>query len=49
MTTMKLVAAVTPKSTAVAPVKLAPVMVTLPPPANGPASGCTPVTTGTAV
>ena len=48
-TTVTLVAAVVPKSTAVAPVKLAPVMVTSVVPAVGPASGATLVTVGTAV
>jgi hypothetical protein len=41
------VAAVVPKSTAVAPVRFVPVMVTLVPPAVGPEVGLTPVTVGT--
>ena len=45
LTTEKL-AAVPPNDTAVAPVKLLPVMVTLVPPAVGPAFGLTPVTVG---
>jgi hypothetical protein len=40
------VAALAPKSTAVAPVKLVPVMVTLVPPAVVPEVGLTPVTVG---
>ncbi len=40
-TTVKLVAAVVPKWTAVAPVKLVPVMVTMVPPAVGPVVGAT--------
>ena len=39
LTTVKLVAALAPKSTAVAPVKPVPVMVTAVPPAGGPAVG----------
>ena len=46
LTTVKLVAGVVPKSTAVAPVKLVPVIVTEVPPAGGPVVGLTPVTTG---
>ena len=42
--TATLVAAVVPKSTAVAPVKPVPVIVTDVPPAEGPAAGLTPVT-----
>ena len=45
---MKLVAAVAPKLTAVAPVKPVPVMVTEVPPASGPAVGLTAVTVGAA-
>ena len=45
---MKLVAAVAPNSTAVAPVKLVPVMVTDVPPAGGPLVGLMPVTVGAA-
>ena len=45
--TVKLVAAVPPKVTAVAPVKFVPVMVTLVPPAVGPVFGDTVVTVGT--
>ena len=44
--TVKLVAAVEPNSTALAPVKLVPVMVTLVPPAVGPAAGFRAVTVG---
>jgi hypothetical protein len=44
--TVKLAAAVAPKWTAVAPVKLAPVIVTLVPPAVEPLGGFTPVTVG---
>lgn len=40
-------AGVPPKLTAVAPVKLLPVIVTAVPPASGPLNGLTPVTTGT--
>ena len=47
--TVKLVAAVTPKFTAVAPVKLVPVMVTLVPPLVGPAVGLMLVTAGTGI
>ena len=43
-----LVAAVVPKSTAVAPVKPVPVIVTEVPPVKGPAAGLTPVTVGAA-
>ena len=46
LTTVKLVAAVVPKSTAVAPVKLVPVIVTEVPPAAGPLVGLRPVTVG---
>jgi hypothetical protein len=46
-TTVKEAAAVVPKSTAVAPVKVAPVMVTGVPPAVGPEMGATEVTVGT--
>ena len=46
LTTVKLVAAVVPKSTAVAPVKSVPVIVTIVPPAGGPAVGLRPVTAG---
>ena len=45
---VKLVAAVEPNLTAVAPVKLVPVIVTLFPPAVGPAVGLTLVTVGAA-
>ena len=45
---MKLVAAVLPNFTAVAPVKLVPVMVTLVPPVAGPEVGTRPVTVGAA-
>jgi len=44
--TVKLVAATVPNFTAVAPVKLVPVMVTDVPPLVGPAFGLTPVTVG---
>jgi hypothetical protein len=44
--TVKLVAAVTPKSTTVAPVNPAPAMTTLVPPAAGPEDGLMPVTVG---
>jgi hypothetical protein len=44
----KLVAAVLPKSTTVAPVRLVPVIVTLVPPATGPVAGLIPVTVGAA-
>ncbi len=43
---VKLVAGVVPKSTAVASVKLVPVIVTNVPPAPGPNAGLTPVTAG---
>ena len=43
---MTLVAAVVPKSTAVAPVKLVPVIVTEVPPASEPLVGLMPVTVG---
>ena len=46
--TVKLVAAVAPNLTAVAPVKLVPVMTTLVPPAVGPDVGASPVTVGAA-
>ena len=46
LTTSRLVAAVDPKSTAVAPVKLAPVIVTNVPPTSGPLVGLRPVTVG---
>ena len=46
--TVKLVAATVPNFTAVAPVKLVPAMVTLPPPASGPLEGLTEVTVGAA-
>ena len=45
--TVKLVAAVLPNFTAVAPVKLVPVMTTVVPPAVGPVLGLTAVTVGT--
>ena len=48
LTTVKLVAAVVPKSTAVAPVKPVPVIVTKVPPAAGPLVGLRPVTVGAA-
>ena len=44
--TVKLVAVVAPNLTAVAPVRLVPVIVTLVPPAVGPAVGLTEVTVG---
>src|SRR5580704_11730414 len=47
-TTTTPVAAVEPKSTAVAPVNPVPVIVTVVPPADGPLSGLTPVTVGAA-
>ena len=43
--TEKLVAAVSPKDTAVAPVKPVPVRITLLPPASGPAAGLTTLAT----
>ena len=46
--TVKLVAAVPPKDTAVAPVKLVPVMTTDVPPVSGPALTFSDETTGTA-
>ncbi len=46
LTTVRFVAGVVPKSTAVAPVKLVPVIVTRVPPAVGPLVGLTPVTVG---
>ncbi len=46
--TVKLVAGVEPKSTALAPVKPVPVMMTDGPPASGPATGLTPLTVGAA-
>jgi hypothetical protein len=46
--TVKLAAAVAPNRTAVAPVKLVPVMVIVVPPAVGPLVGLTPVTVGAA-
>ena len=46
LTTVKLVAAVVPKSTAVTPVKPVPVIVTNVPPTSGPAAGLMPVTVG---
>ena len=46
--TVKLVAAVLPNFTAVAPVKLVPVMVTLVPPVAGPEVGARPLTVGAA-
>ena len=46
LTTVKPVAAVVPKSTAVAPVRLVPVTVTVVPPACGPAVGLMAVTVG---
>ncbi len=49
LVTVKLVAGVVPKATAVAPVKLVPVMVTVVPPAVGPEVGLTPVTVGTLI
>jgi len=48
LTTLKEVAADVPKSTALAPVKLVPVTVTVVPPAIGPDVGSTPVMVGTA-
>ena len=48
LTTVKFVAAVVPKSTAVAPVKPVPVIVTDVPPAAGPLVGLRPVTVGAA-
>ena len=48
LTTVTPVAALVPKSTAVAPVKPVPVTVTLVPPAVGPAVGLSPVTVGAA-
>ncbi len=47
--TVKVAAGVEPKSTAVAPVKSVPVMVTVVPPAVGPAVGLTAVTVGAAM
>ena len=46
LSTVKLWAGVLPKSTAVAPVKPMPVIVTVVPPAAGPEDGLTPVTVG---
>jgi len=46
--TVKLVALLAPNFTAVAPVKLVPVIVTDVPPVVGPAGGLTPVTVGSA-
>ena len=46
LTTVKLDAGIVPKSTAVAPVKAVPVMVTRVPPAHGPKAGDRPVTVG---
>ena len=48
-TTVKLVAGVMPKSTAVAPVKAVPVIVTVVPPVTGPSVGLMLVTVGAAV
>ena len=48
LTTVKSVAAVVPKSTAVAPVNPVPVIVTKVPPAAGPLVGLMPVTVGAA-
>jgi len=48
LTTVKLVAAVVRKATEVAPVRLVPVIVTVVPPATGPAVGEMAVTVGTA-
>ena len=48
LTTLKLVAGTVPKSTAVAPVKLVPVIVTDVPPNVGPVVGLMPVTAGAA-
>ena len=47
-TTVTFVAAFVPKSTAVAPVKPVPVIVTRVPPASGPLVGLRPVTAGAA-
>src|SRR3546814_15166983 len=47
LSTVKLGDAVPPTSTAVAPVKQSPVMMTVLPPATGPASGSTPVISAT--
>ena len=47
LTTVLLVAGVVPKSTAVAPVKAVPVIVTVMPPATGPELGLIEVTAGT--
>ena len=49
LSTMKLVAATDPKSTAVAPVRSAPEIVTDIPPATSPVAGLTPVTAGTGI
>ncbi len=49
LTTVRLVAAVVPKSTTVAPVKPVPVMVTRVPPAAGPEVGLRAVTVGAAM
>ena len=49
LTTVNGVAGVTPKVTAVAPVKPVPVIVTEVPPASGPAAGEMPLTVGAAV
>ena len=46
MIMVKLVAAVVPNETLVAPVKLEPVMVTVVPPVVGPLAGLMPVTVG---
>ena len=46
LTTVRFVAAVVPKSTTVAPVKLVPVIVTKVPPASGPLVGARPATVG---
>ena len=46
--TVKLVAAVLPNVTAVAPVRPVPVIATVVPPASGPPAGFRPVTTGSA-
>ena len=48
LTTVRFVAAVVPKSTAVAPVKPVPVIVTGVPPASEPLVGVRPVTVGAA-
>ena len=48
LTTVTFVAGVVPKSTAVAPVKPVPVIVTSVPPSVGPLVGLTPVTVGAA-